>query len=437
MRNYLEFSRTPSTANARDETGGHLRFSAGQLAARRKTIPQLTGGRPFRRVIRRINKMRILLWQELFWPYMGGAEMMASKLLLALRRRGHEFIVVTRQDQPDLPSRDQYHGISVYRYPFWKALTSGNMDCLIQLRQEVTELKRLFKPELVHMNCFGPSWLLYQDTAKSDTTPLLATLHTMPQHTTVLRALRPDGLLRKTLRGAGWVTCVSATVMEQTREVVPEIIPYSSVICNGLEEPALAPTALPFDPPRILCLGRLVPEKGFDLALNAFALLVAGFPGARLIMAGDGEARTDLERQAAALRLGDAVSFIGWVAPDKIPALINSATVVVMPSRSEALPSAALEAGMMARPIVAAHIGGIPEIVVDHETGILVDPEDFESLANAIVFLLRQPTVAIEFGLAARRRVQMRFSFVGYVDAYDDLYRKLTAESESETGSTF
>jgi glycogen(starch) synthase len=121
------------------------------------------------------------------------------------------------------------------------------------------------------------------------------------------------------------------------------------------------------------------------------------------------------------------VDFIGWIAPDRISELINNATVVVMPSRSEALPSVALEAGMMARPIVASRVGGIPEIVIDHETGLLIDPEDVESLANAIGFLLRQPATAREFGHAARRRIQTFFSFDRYVDAYEALYKQLAA----------
>jgi glycogen(starch) synthase len=277
------------------------------------------------------------------------------------------------------------------------------------------------------MNCFGPSWVFHQDTARNSDVPLVATLHTLPEHTMILRALGPDGLLRRTLRSADWVTCVSAAVMTQTRELVPEMSAHSSVIYNGMEDPSVAPTPLPLDPPGILCVGRLVPEKGFDLALRAFAALTASFPVARLIVAGDGPSRPDLERQATELGLRGLVDFIGWIAPDRISELINNATVVVMPSRSEALPSVALEAGMMARPIVASRVGGIPEIVIDHETGLLIDPEDVESLANAIGFLLRQPATAREFGHAARRRIQTFFSFDRYVDAYEALYKQLAA----------
>jgi glycogen synthase len=85
----------------------------------------------------------------------------------------------------------------------------------------------------------------------------------------------------------------------------------------------------------------------------------------------------------------------------------------------------ALEAGIMARPVVASRVGGIPEIVVEQETGLLVDPGDWRVLADRIEFLLAHPKAAIQFGEAARRRIQTVFSFERYIDAYDALYARL------------
>ena len=361
---------------------------------------------------------------------MGGAEVMASKLILALRERGHETIVVTRQDEPDLPVLDEYQGTRVYRFPFWAALHSNNVAGLLQLRQQLIDLKREYKPDLVHMNCFGPSWFIHQDAAKRPSEPLLVTLHTMPERTMMLKALEPGGLLRRALRAADWVTCVSGTVLIHTRALVPEITGYSSVVYNGLEDPAVVPAPLKVHPPRLLCVGRLIPEKGFDLALKAFARLKPAFPCSRMIIAGDGMLRAELEHQAKELGLAEAVDFPGWIAPDRIWSLLASATVVMMPSRSEGLPSVALEAGMMARPVVAARVGGIPEVVIDRKTGLLVEPENFEALANSVRLLLLNPNGAIELGNAARRRVQSSFSFDEYVGRYESLYQRLTAKSE-------
>jgi glycogen(starch) synthase len=186
---------------------------------------------------------------------------------------------------------------------------------------------------------------------------------------------------------------------------------------------------LQFEPPRLLCLGRLSPEKGFDVALNAFAILVGEFPEARMLVAGNGYLRLELEQQATELGIRDRVEFPGWIAPAEVPALIDTATMVLMPSRQESLPLVALETASMARPIVATRIGGLPEVVADGETGLLVPPEDAPALANAISRLLHQRELASNMGKAAKNRVRQLFSWSSHVDRYDALYRKLTAET--------
>jgi glycosyltransferase involved in cell wall biosynthesis len=89
------------------------------------------------------------------------------------------------------------------------------------------------------------------------------------------------------------------------------------------------------------------------------------------------------------LDLDNAVDFVGWVGPDEVAGLINTATIVVVPSRGwEALPLVALEAAFMERPVVAAKDAGLPEVVVHRETGLLVDKEDSAGLAEAMAYLI-------------------------------------------------
>jgi len=302
------------------------------------------------------------------------------------------------------------------------------MDQLIEIRQAVAKLKRAFQPDVIHMNCFGPSCLLHHDTVNAHAAPLLVTVHTMPQSMMSERSLSHDGLFKRTLRAASWVTGVSAAVLGQARQLVPEITPRSFVLYNGVECPTTPLKPLNFDTPRILCLGRLAPEKGFDLALKAFASIVNCFPRVRLIIAGEGPSRTSLENQVTDLGLAHSVEFIGWVPPDGIPALLNGATMVVMPSHREGLPSVALEAALMARPVVATRVGGLPEIVLDQKTGLLVAQDDHEALAQAIMFLLNHPGTAVAFGEAARQWVQETFAFERYVNGYDDLYQKIAGQ---------
>ena len=367
--------------------------------------------------------MRVLFWSELFWPYIGGAEIFATKLIPALQERGHEFIVVTRQDSPDLPTEDRYKEFPVYRFPFWTTLKGNNIDRLMALRQQVAELKRTFMPDLVHLHGCGPTSVFFHlDTVKAYRSSLLVTL--INELSKVKLGVEHE-LVRRLLHLADWVTGKATPMLTQARELVPEIATRSSVIANGFEVPLLLPETLPFNTPRLLCLGRLAQQKGFDLALTALSFVKDRFPYVQLVIAGDGSERKKLERQVTELGLTDAVELIGWVAPDKVPELINSATMVIIPSRWEGLPSVALQAGMMARPIVAAQVGGLPEVVVQEETGLLVKPEDPKGLAEAIVFLLDRPEGARRMGQAARSRTQEVFGWKQCVDAYDALYREL------------
>jgi glycosyltransferase involved in cell wall biosynthesis len=97
----------------------------------------------------------------------------------------------------------------------------------------------------------------------------------------------------------------------------------------------------------------------------------------------------------------------------------------------EGLPSVGLQAGIMARPIIATRIGGLPEVVVDRKTGLLVAPEDSAELSKAIVYLLEHPEVAVRMGEAGRQRVMNLFSWETCVIEYERLCQQLTRQKTS------
>jgi glycogen(starch) synthase len=366
--------------------------------------------------------VRVLYWSELFWPYIGGAEVFSANLIPALQQRGHEFTVVTSHDYLELPDEGCYRGTVIHRFAFRKALATGDLDLLAKTRRQVAELKETMKPDLIHIDGVSPSALFHLDTVAAHPAPLLVSMNG--------QILSDQGaghntLMRRVLLAADWVNCVSAIVLKQVREWVPEVRGHSSVIRNGLETP-LPPKLSQRDLPCLVCLGRLVPAKGFDLALEALSLLLGRFPHVRLIIVGDGSERPALERKAARLGIEEAVEFVGWVEPDKVPAFLATATAVLMPSRNEGLPLVGIQAAMMGLPIVAARAGGLSEIVLDGETGLLVDVGDVDGLAEAIAYLLDRPEVAIEFGHAARQRAEELFGWQRCVAAYNALYRALS-----------
>ena len=166
-------------------------------------------------------------------------------------------------------------------------------------------------------------------------------------------------------------------------------------------------------------------QKGFDVSLHAFAAARSEFDGVRLVIAGDGPQRSSLEEEARRLGVASYVDFLGWIHPEQTAALIDSASAVLMPSRHEPMGLVGLEAALRGRPLIATRVGGLPEIVVDGETGILIGVDDVPALTQAAVRLLRDPAMSALMGWRARARVSRLYPWHKHRDAYRSLYRRL------------
>ncbi|MEO8667040.1 MAG: glycosyltransferase family 4 protein, partial [Bauldia sp.] len=232
-------------------------------------------------------------------------------------------------------------------------------------------------------------------------------------------AYRSDALVGRNLRAAAWVSACSAAVLETAKNYVPEVAATGTVVLNAL--PLVENRAATANPRRnhLLYVGRLVPHKGVDTLIAAMALLAPHYPDLRLTIVGEGEARGALQGDAARLAITERVVFAGSVPHARVYEEMASAVMVVVPSRIEPFGLVALEAAQMGRPVVAAAIGGLPEIVIDGETGLLVAPDDPPALAGAIATLLDDPQRADRLGEAARRRALEHFRWDRFVDTYD------------------
>lgn len=369
--------------------------------------------------------MRVLFWSQSFWPSIGGVEVLATRLLPALRQRGHEIEVLADRFAPHLPDEACFERLPVHRLPFLAALAGKDLQEQVQIGQRVAAIKRRFAPELIHLNALNPSAWYHLHSGVAYGSPLLVSLHAeWPGD-----SIGPETLFGRILRSADWVVCCSSFLRREFCRLVPELASRLSVVYGGLDAPAAVSAPPRTDAPRLLCLGRIAEEKGFDIALRAMPKILRRFPAAHLVVAGDGPARSDLEALARELGLGDAVDFLGWVPPQEVPELMKQITLVAVPSRQEAFGLTALEAAMMARPVVAARVGGLPEIVAHGHTGLLVEAEDAGELAGAIMSLLGDSGRMAEMGRSARDRAAKLFSWESYIDAYDSLYSHLGARS--------
>jgi len=164
-------------------------------------------------------------------------------------------------------------------------------------------------------------------------------------------------------------------------------------------------------PDRALVVGvsaGLAPVKGHRYLLDAFPAVLRSVPEARVMLAGDGPCRKELQRQAEELGISDRVTFLGH--RDDIDRVVEAYDVIALPSLSESMPFSLLEGMARGKPVVASAVGGIPELVEDGRTGYLVPPGDSHALARALVRVLSDQRTTVRMGQAARERVQEYFS---------------------------
>lgn len=366
--------------------------------------------------------MKILYFTSYYWPFAGGIEVLAQETLGSLKQRGYEFTVITDFGSQSMPAFTQQNGIPIHRFHLLSALASRDLPQLLSQQREIAAIKEAFRPDVVHLNYAANSAFFALRTQNVHPAPLLLAMHSDVTHW----RSSADTLLGQCLQSADWICSVSHSTHNDVLRLAPDKTSSSSVILNALQMPDLAPAPLPFEPPHMLCLGRLVRDKGFDIALEAFALLSEKFPAVRMTVAGEGPVRAELEEQAAALGLRDRVTFAGRLEREEIAPMINTATMVVVPSRyREPFALVALEAAQMARPVIAPRWGGLVETIADGESGVLVKDGNAAAFTQAMTYLLENPAIARAMGQRGRERAQDLFSLERCVDEYDALYRQL------------
>ena len=168
-------------------------------------------------------------------------------------------------------------------------------------------------------------------------------------------------------------------------------------------------------PTRLVAVGRLIRIKGFDILLQAFAIARRELPDLTLELAGAGPLEQELRATAP-----EGVTFLGRVSP--IEQCYERNAIVVVPSRGEGFGLVALEAAARGRPAIVADVGGLPEIVDDGRTGVVVPSGDANALASAIVALSGAPARVLELGAAARHRALDRFSTTAAVAGVEAVY---------------
>ncbi len=196
---------------------------------------------------------------------------------------------------------------------------------------------------------------------------------------------------------------------------------------NGDPGPLRARLGLDGDHPILLTVGRLRYQKAHSVLLRAFPPVLEEFPNSRMLIAGDGILRAELEAEAASLGIASQVKFLG-VRQD-VPALLSLADLFVFPSRFEGMPNAVLEAMSHRLPVIATSVQGVDEIIHDERNGLLVPLEDPAALSQAILRLLRDPVMMRRLGDAALETIESGYTVDIMCRQYEAL---LTAQARRQ-----
>jgi len=351
---------------------------------------------------------RVVIFSAFLTPFRSGAEACAEEVPPLLQDT-YDFVIITARMQRSLPKHDHLSsGIPVLRVGFGVKADKWLFPLLAPLAA------RRFDPHLIHAILESYAGLAL--VVARFLSPKAARLLTLQSTNTAL-------FLRLIHHSAHQITAISQTLVDRA---ITFGCPDATLIPNGIHYHALqeATKKYPDVPGRILFVGRLEPMKGVDTLLDVFARVHAGFPNAQLHLVGDGTLRTKLWRQANALGIVKAVTFLGYLPPLGVAREFAEAEIFCALSRSEALGNVFLEAQASGCPVVATRVGGIPEIVEDLEAGLLVPVDDVTAATEAVETLLASTELRhtmAKKGMAFAKA----YDWAGIAEKYGDVYEKL------------
>ncbi len=351
----------------------------------------------------------------------GGLERVVTDLVGEERALGQRVAVVTLSDRGELASTVEAAGVPVI-------CAHKPAGLRFKTTQDLAAIFGKLRPDVVHTHQIGA--LFYAGpAARRAGVPLV--VHT--EHGKHYDRFRTRWLGRLASRHAARVFCVSqdlASHMLLHRVVQPSKV---LVVVNGIdtnrfnrqgEGSKLRQTlGVPCDAPVVGTIGRLTEVKRQDSLIRAFVAVRQRVPEAHLLIVGDGPLMAELRGLAAELGVEQAVHFPGYQPqPERYLQVMD---VFALSSRSEGMPLVLLEAGAMGLPVVAMRVGGVPEVIVQGHTGLLVAPGDEAALATALSELLADVPLAQRMGTAARERVLSTFSLSRMAGEYQQQYQEL------------
>ncbi len=423
------------------------------------------------------NKPRICVAIAGFYPSVGGAETQTLAQCQYLREQGYEVEVVTLHQHAYCPPNELVRGVPVKR-------VAG-----LFLHKRETMPKPL-KKFMYLLSILDMTWELWQERNNYDLLQLCQfSILSLPFGLVCRLAGKPMTIVvisagadrvRKTksigarllagpldpnapflrVDGHSWidgdlvnVQKAGKPVVQFTRSLLESIgaavivlstrtktyvcnngfdLPGMQIIPNGVDITRFHPASVDLSSEEraktVVCVSKLRYEKGIDVLLQAWHLVHKQVPDARLVIVGNGPIQPHLEQMAEALDITNSVEFAGL--QSDVPAQLHRGAIGVLPSRWEGMPNALLEAMASGLACVATRVSGSEDVIQSGVNGQLVECEDYEGMARALVQLLRDRALTEKYGKAARATIEQHYTLERVMGMYTALYHRLTKSGE-------
>jgi len=382
-------------------------------------------------MIHAISMKKIVLFSAFVSPYRSGAEACAEEVAARLKDR-YDITIIAARMRKDLPIDDVLPtGVKVKRVGFGSSIDKWLYPIL------APSAAAALQPDIIHavLESFAGLALMFSKSVVPHAKRILT-----------CQSTNTSLLVAPMHRAAHRVTAISSVLVARAKHFGVD----ATLIPNGIRSKELLEASAERVPGRILFVGRLEPMKGVDTLLEAFAVILrrapAYAPGLRtgtqddsagvmvsptnhdtvhLRIVGAGSERDRLERIATELKIADRITFVGKVAHDRIATEYASAEIFCGLSTSEAFGNVFIEAQAVGCAVVATNVGGIPDIVHNGATGLLVPPKDPAAAADALLRLLDDDDLRRRLGEGGRANAA-KYDWEGISERYTTVYEKLT-----------
>lgn len=367
-----------------------------------------------------------------------GVTTLVSRLQDALIEHGHRALVLEPGDEDWIVDAPATHGQERYTLnlrrlyagkqallkrfiAFWAYLPLSLYDVWMFLRKQ--------NIHILHVHFPTPATLYFCALRPISKWRLVMTFHGSDVYSLARRSQFYRWLLACVASRADFITAVSRDVLRALETAYPVLPTRRRVILNGnplSDHPYLSATARgPHIRPYVLAVGSLIPRKAYDVLLRALALARQRGHELSTVIVGGGPEEGTLSTLARDLKVSDIVTLAGEVNHDKIGSFYAGASFFAHPAREEAQGLVLLEAMSFGLPVVASRVNGIPEVVRDGETGLLVPPDDPEALAAALITLAENPLLRNALGARARALVETEHSWATFTQKYLEVYEEV------------